>query len=65
MQPINQDENQQRPLCYTHKPTCYLEEHAPQMGTQDKQPLVYTCTLRFNTRRQQAGNNQAKNQQQS
>ncbi|MFZ1342630.1 hypothetical protein [Thiothrix eikelboomii] len=64
MQHFNQEETQQRPLCYTHKSTCYLEEHSPQVGSTDSLPLVYTCTLKFNTRKQQAGKLAANPQQQ-
>ncbi|MFM2318329.1 MAG: hypothetical protein RLZZ215_950 [Pseudomonadota bacterium] len=57
MQNLTQEENQLRPLCYTHKSTCHLEEHSPQpqVGSTDSLPLVYTCTLKFNTRKQQIG----------
>lgn len=54
MQDLTQAENQQRPLCYTHRSACHLEEHSPQVGSNDSLPLVYTCTLKFNTRKQQA-----------
>lgn len=65
MQHLNQEEPQQRPLCYTHKSTCHLEEHhSLQAGSTDSLPLVYTCTLKFNTRKQQTGKLAVNSQQQ-
>lgn len=64
MQYADQPEGQQRPLFYTHKSTCHVEEHPRQAGTNDSLPLVYTCTLKFNTRKQQAGKLVANTQQQ-
>ena len=64
MQHVDQEEGQQRPLVYTHKSTCHVEEHAPQAGSHDSLPLVYTCTLKFNTRKQQVGTLAANTQQQ-
>ncbi|TXH67807.1 MAG: hypothetical protein E6Q83_16085 [Thiothrix sp.] len=64
MQHTDQEHGQQRPLFYTHKSTCHVEEHAHQAGHDDSLPLVYTCTLKFNTRKQQAGKLAANTQQQ-
>lgn len=64
MQQSHQEEGQQRPLFYTHKSICHVEEHTHQAGNNDSLPLVYTCTLKFNTRKQQAGKLAANTQQQ-
>lgn len=64
MQNLDQEESPRRPLFYTHKSTCHVEEHVHQVGSNDSLPLVYTCTLKFNTRKQQAAKLATNTQQQ-